>query len=718
MILMKKSYNIVTNITIAIACFALFIVLFQSRIAVPAAIQVIGRLHPLVVHFPVTLFLMLFFYELIFKKHLANKESADFLSNWLLLLTTLSCIISVIAGILLSKENGYDEDAINSHKWFGVVFSAFMLLWFVLRNNINIKKIFNTVFCIAGLALNVIAGHLGAGITHGSDFVYAPLVKDKPKEIISIDEAIVFQNMVRPILENKCMKCHNSKKEKGELVMETEAALLKGGRNGSLWNVNESDLGLMLRRIHLPEDQKKHMPPAGKPQLTEEEIAILTYWIKKGSNFKLKVNSLPVTDSLYLIAQKMFPSSKTEVYNFAAADEKKIRELNTENRVVQPVAIGSPALDVSFFGASLFKPEQLNDLLAVKQQIVSLNLAKMPLQGDALKTILQFQNLRKLNLSFTPVKAAELSSLNKLAKLTSLTVSGIKLTGADLQNICALPAIKELFIWNSGIDSNELASIHSKFNKVKIDQGFNGASIVMQLNAPIILNEERVITDTMNIRIKHYIHGTTLRYTLDGKDPDSLQSPVYNGNLLLNKNTTFKVKAFKPGWIASDVVETYFFKNNHIADTAYALTKPDDAYKGNGAKTLVDGIKGDKNFRSGKWLGFKENKLETVIGYKEAFTISSVTLSTLVDIGGYIMPAQSVQVYGGVNKNALHLLGQATPSQPGKPMPSFLKGIEITCKPEKVRFLKIIATPVGKLPEWHPGKGQKGWLFADEIFVD
>jgi hypothetical protein len=665
------------------------------------------------------MFLLLFAFQLIFRKHIGSQQAKELVGDWLLLLTTLSCVLSVTAGILLSKESGYDADAINAHKWFGVGFTAFMLLWYALKEKINFNKAYNVIFCIAGFGLNLFAGHLGSNITHGTDFVYAPLIKDKPKELVSIADAFVYKNMVQPILDAKCMNCHNTKKAKGNLIMETEAALIKGGKSGSLWDLNEPDLGIMLRRIHLPEDQKKHMPPTGKTQLTDEEIAILTAWVKKGSDFKLKVTALANNDSLFVLAKKIFSSSAAaEVYDFAAAGDKKIASLNTENRIIHPIAIGSPALDVSFFGPSLFRPEQLNDLLAIKQQIVSLNLEKMPLTADAFKTITQFNNLRKINLSFTPVTSNDLASLNKLSKLKSVALANVALNADDLKRLCSIASLQEVFLWNSGIDDNSLAAIQNVYKKVRLDKGFNGAAISMQLNTPIIETEERVIRDTLAVRLKHYIKGVSLRYTLDGTDPDSVSSPAYNGNLVLNKNVTLKIKAFKAGWLASDIIESSFFKNTHPGDTAFAITQPAPAYKANGAKTLIDGIKGDNNFRSGKWIGFRENRLETLIGYNEAFNISSVTLSTLADIGSFIFPPKMVQVYGGLDKNNLHLLGQVLPQQPDKAVPLYLKGIDINCKPQPVKFIKIIAIPVGSIPAWHAGKGQKAWVFADEIFVN
>jgi hypothetical protein len=35
-----------------------------------------------------------------------------------------------------------------------------------------------------------------------------------------------------------------------------------------------------------------------------------------------------------------------------------------------------------------------------------------------------------------------------------------------------------------------------------------------------------------------------------------------------------------------------------------------------------------------------------------------------------------------------------------------------------MKYIRLQATPVKSLPAWHPGKGQKGWIFIDEVFVN
>jgi hypothetical protein len=188
---------------------------------------------------------------------------------------------------------------------------------------------------------------------------------------------------------------------------------------------------------------------------------------------------------------------------------------------------------------------------------------------------------------------------------------------------------------------------------------------------------------------------------------------------VLSKNVTVKAKAFKKGWISSNVMENYFFSSKYKADSAINLLPPDEQYKGDGPKTLTDLIKGEaSNFKSGKWLGFRKNKMEAVLMFAAPVNVSSVTLSSLIDIGGYIMPPVSIEVWGGSEPGQLKLLSHITPPQPTMIQPAYLKAFDLSFTSVAVKYLKVIAVPVFKLPIWHPGKGDKGWVFTDEVFVN
>ena len=675
-------------------------------------------MHPMILHFPIVFIVLYVLWVLLFQRKVSPQETAVNISEWLLLLAAFTSATTALMGLFLSKEEGYDPDALKWHKWSGVIVSIITLLWYNLRNQLQKTKPLTITVAMFAFAAIIFTGHQGAGITHGQNFLLAPILPEKKQQQVLLEDAEVFAHMVKPILQTKCMSCHNSKKAKGELIMETEELLLKGGKNGKLWDSTEADFGLLLKRIHLPLETKKHMPPQGKPQLSDDELKILNAWIKSGADFKSRVKDLPEDSELSMIAVKIFSTIETDEYDFAAADESKIQSLNNNYRTVYPLAKGSPALGAEFFSPSQFSSEALKDLLALKSQLVSLNLNKMPLKDEDVKTISEFKELRKLNLSFTGIQGSSLSQLNKLKQLKQLSLSGNPLTMDETKKISSLPQLSKLFLWNSGLKEDAIKQLQQGNKNLIVESGFYGDTLTLKLTTPILENEEQIITKPVSLKLKHHISGVVVRYTLDGAEPDSLKSPVYDKNVTISGNAQLKAKAFKPGWHTSDVIENHFYAARYKPDSLIHLLPPDEQYQGAKNKTLIDLEKGNNDFRSGKWVGFRKNKMEDLLLFNQSTTISSVTISSLIDIGAYLMPPYSIEIWGGDDPKKLKRLNRIIPEQPTMTKATYQKGYEIKFTPISVTYIKVIGVPVPKLPSWHPGKGDKGWLFVDEIFVN
>ena len=716
---MQRTRNIIFNVCFTINCLLVFFLIFQSRMAIPSWLQVMGRMHTLLLHFPITLLVLYIFWTLVVDKKKNTNEVVKNIGNWLLLVSAFTAAFTALMGLFLSKEDGYDADALQWHKWSGISIAIITSLWYAYKENIKNSNGLNISIAVISLAAIIFTGHQGAEISHGQNYLLAPVLPEKQEQKVLMENAIVYSNMVQPILKTKCYSCHNTSKAKGQLVMETEELLLKGGKNGKLWDSTAADYGLLLSRLHLPVDAKKHMPPTGKPQLTEQETQILYSWIKAGANFKTKVIDLAATDTLRLIANAIFNTIETDDYDFAAADEKKVKNLNTNYRNVAPLAKTSPALGAEFFSAQSYLSEQLKELLTVKEQVVSLSLNKMPVKDEELKTISQFSNLRKLNLSFTNITGTTLNELSKLKELRQLSLSGTIVKKDDILKLSSLKKLSHLFIWNTALTETDIAALKNAMKDIAFEKGFKGDTTILKLNAPILLNEEQIINTPITLKLKHYINGVSIRYTLDGTEPDSIPSKEYSNDIMLTSNTTVKAKAFKKGWLSSAVMEGYFFSSKYKPDSVVNLLPADEQYKGDGAKTLIDLVKGEaNNFKSGKWLGFKKNKMESLLLFNAPVNVKSVTLSALIDIGGYIMPPVTIEVWGGNEARHLKLLRLVTPEQPTVIQPGYLKAFQLSFKPATVKYFKIVAVPVSKLPAWHPGKGDKGWVFADEVFVN
>lgn len=682
----------------------------------PAWLQVAGRMHPMILHFPIVFIILYAVYVLMIQRKITPAGTAADIGEWLLLLSSFTSAVTALAGLFLSREDGYDPEALLWHKWSGVGVSLLMLSWYSFRNSLIKTRMATLAATLVSFAAILFTGHQGAGITHGQNFLLAPLLPGKKQLQPLFEDAVVFTHMVKPILETKCISCHNSKKAKGELVMETKELMLKGGKDGKLWDSTEADFGLLMKRIHLPIEARKHMPPQGKPQLTADELEILNQWIKNGADFKVKVTDLQADHPLRKIAESIFSTIETDEYDFAAADEGTVKSLNNNYRIVYPLAKKSPALGAEFFSPSQFNGESLNDLLVVKQQLVSLDLDKMPVKDEDLKIIGKFTHLRKLNLSFTNITGTTINELKGLKDLKQLSLSGTGINGKAIKELSSLKQLTKLFVWNTGLNGNEIKQLENK--NLIVESGFNSDTIHLRLTPPVLQNEQQVIINPVVLKLKHYINGVSIRYTLDGNAPDSLRSPVYKDNITLNGKVHLKAIAYKTGWYSSDTTEADFYSARYKVDSLIHLLPPDNAYKDDKSKTLIDLVRTDNNYRNGKWVGFRNNSMQALLVFNQPAVISSVTISSLVDIGGFLMPPLSLEAWGGDDPGHLKLLDRIIPPQPSKQTPLYTKMYELKFRTAAFRYVKIIANPVTKLPKWHPGKGQRAWFFADEVIVN
>lgn len=702
--------------------FILFLLVFSSRVVLPPWLQVLGRMHPLLLHFPIVLILIAGILTFIRLREPAAQAWKQQLASVLLLAGALSAVVTVIMGLFLSGEEGYNGSGILQwHKWSGVgmCWLASGLYW-LGQSNFQ-RPLLQKSGLLVTMVLLVITGHFGADITHGENFVLAPVTPASQKAAVPFDQALVYEHLVKPVLEEKCMNCHNAGKAKGELAMDLPQQLLKGGKSGKLFVAGKPEMSLLMERLHLPLDAKKHMPPAGKPQLTPEEADLLYYWIKGGADFKTKVAALPAKDSLRLLATALLQPAPaaTPVYDFAAADEKLVQKLNNNYRVVYPVALNAAPLVVNCYNKDQFNAKSIEELLPLKKQIIEMHLQKMPVQDADLATIAQFSQLRVLNLSFTNVKGQTLAALAKLPHLESLSLSGTAVTAKELQALKTAPALKELYLWNTALSPAELDQLPATFKQVAIIKGFtDDGKQPLKLNQPLLANTEMVFRSGMELLLKHPIKGVEIRYTTDGSAPDSLQSPLFKDSLSLQDNTTIRAIACKKGWYASDPVQFSFYKSTYKPDSVVLVTQPNGTYAGNGAKTLCDGQKGGVDQGNGKWLGYVKEPMTALLLFKQPVPLQSVSVGILRNINGYIFPPVKVEIWGGTDAQHLKLLKRIIPAAGKKDDPAAAMDIVGTFPVTSVSCIKLVLDPIEKLPLWHPGKGGRGWVFADEVLLN
>lgn len=714
------------QLLIASNIFILFLLLFESKLVIPAWLQTIGRMHPLILHFPIVILLLAMLLEFFsFRPEYAkNSFYRNFLQN-LLLAGSLLAAVTVIMGLFLSQEEGYEGEILAYHKWTGVGIFFFASFIYAIRNTAWYKAPIAKTGSLLTVAMLVVTGHYGAALTHGMNFIWEPIEAGREMAAIAPEEAVVFTHVVQPILEQKCTSCHNADKMKGQLSLSDAQSLLKGGKSGKLLVPGNPEISLLLERIHLPAEEKKHMPPTGKAQLTPQETAILGLWIRDQARFDKKLTSYPNGDSLQLLATAYLkPASQKTEFDFPPADEDEITALNTDYRTIVPLARNSPALAVNIYNRATYTSKQLNELDGIRKQVIALNLNKMPVKDADLESIGKFENLQKLNLNFTEISAGGLKALTGLKNLSSLAISGTKIKYSELSTL--LPAFKNLksvSVWNTPLSISEIAQLQKANSNMAIIGGFkDDGKNMLRLNPPQMKNSSPVFSGTMALQLKHPINGVEIRYTMDGSEPDSIKSPLASDKMQLTKSESIKAKAFKNGWYGSETVEFDVYKSSFQPDSVHLLAPLNRVHQATGAKTFFDqklGVIGANNPAwANNWAGVKDNDIILVSEFKNPAQISSVGIHYMIEEDTGIFPPEIVEVWGGKDASSMKLLSRFKTAMPAKGDKPSLKTLEGKFKPQAVSCLKIVAKPLNKIPEWHKSKGNKALLLVDEMFLN
>jgi uncharacterized membrane protein len=709
--------KVFANVVFAVQVLLAFLLVFENSVSVPFWLQSFGRLHPLLLHLPIGLLLITAL--LIFTKKFFDSPTFSDLVSLLIHCTALFASLSALMGFFLAFEGGYEEGNLGLHKWLGV--SVSFLCWFLLYlDNEKTQKILVAI----SVVFLVLAGHFGATLTHGEDFILGPLLtRDEGSNTIT-DSTTVFEAGIQPILETKCYSCHNAQKSKGRLILTSLESIARGGKNGEVWKAGDADHSSLVKRLRLPLEAKEHMPPKDKAQLSPDEIAFIAMWIDSGADASQKLIELEEDDTIRKAAESIASRYKEsnvqeQQYTFSFASQEKIQELSIPNRSVIQIARNEPALQADFYLRNSFDKKYLTELVDVREQLISLNLSGMPVKDEDMNTISRFTNLEKLILNNTDITGSNFSALKALEELTSISVSGTKVTAENLETLANIRSLEEVYLWNTGLSANDVEELKQKHPKISWELGYiPDPTEKMKLTPPVLRNDEKVIKQGELVSLRHNLPGATIRYAVNG-EVDSVNSVIYEEPFQIETYSVVKARAFKDGWRGSDTVEYVLFKKGYKPSNVELLTKPDPQYPGEGGATLVNDKKGLPDFfRDPVWMAFRNNPMEVVFTFTDKPSINHITLSYSRNVYAMCMPPAKIEVWGGDDLKKMKLLDALTPDQPTKYVSSRIEGVTLELPRTNYTYYKLIATPLPKLPAFRDAKKEKGWLMVDEVFFN
>jgi len=442
----------------------------------------LGRFHPVLVHLPIGILIIAFVLILVSRK--TNSTGMEKAINISLLFGLTAAAISAITGFSLSQSGEYDESLVDWHQWMAIGLTVVTAVLYFLRRR-NLEKYWQLLIGFAMLILIIITGHLGGSLTHGSDYLWKGLNYDSTssgpgpyKNISNVQEALVYSDIIQPLMQNKCYGCHGPRKQKGKLRLDQPEFILKGGKDGKVVEPSKPDESDMINRLQLPREDDDHMPPKEKPQLKESDIAIIHWWIQQGASFDKKVKDLSQDEKIKGILASL--ENKTVESSFVTdlpaepvgkAGESDIQKLKARGIVVLPLAENTNYLMVNFISADTVTDKDLSLLLPIKKQLLWLRLSGKPITDEGIKTLAQLTNLVRLFLDQTNISDKGLAELKSLSNLKYLNLSGTKITAQGLLALKELKNLRSIYLYQSAVGKNDWAELKKSFPNTIIDSG-------------------------------------------------------------------------------------------------------------------------------------------------------------------------------------------------------------------------------------------------------
>ena len=666
-------------------------------------IKYLGNFHPVVLHLPIGAFLFTF---LLFVSQKYLKSNFNPAVRMGLLFSFITSIITSIFGYILHLNGDYDSVLVDRHMWLAI--ATTILIGFVLYLHKK-QKPYNHVLSsfVFATVLLTITGHNGGSLTHGKDYLKLPDF-EKEISIVSYDSIHVFNQVISPILDSKCVKCHNTGKSKGNLMLSSIDKILLGGEKGQIIKSNSSVDSRLYTYLNLPIDDEMHMPPDGNSQLNDNEKELIKLWIDEGADFYnfRKMNDDNFSKEILSFLPKEIasvdPPNRNDLVKLIE-NEFRIERISTENNFI----------DVKYQGKS-FKQSYLRLLSKVSNNIKRLDLSFVDLSSIDLSRLDDFDNLTYLNLNNTKLTTKKLQKLD--LNIQTLILSNNNFDVSVFDKFISNPTNERVFAYNTISDLDLTKEISANSNdKIYFGVSLDDFASNVPLKIPIITPTQTLFSSTVDIEVVSDITSPDYRYTINGDEPDSL-SNLYVGPIKIDRSSNLKFKAFKKGSRPSPVQEVFYRKIAASITDFKLLSTTVEPYA---AKNILSNNEvGSADFRDGTWNGFIKSDTRSgdmIAEFSLPEGVNEIGISSLTDYGAYILFPTKIELYDiSLGNDELVYSKNISRKFDEENAPLHTFRIPINKNLKKVR-LKVISNK--KLPKGHPAEGEPAWLFIDEIML-
>jgi len=266
--------------------------------------------------------------------------------------------------------------------------------------------------------------------------------------------------------------------------MDSLAALLEGGEDGPGLIAGDPDQSAILERLHLPLNDKLHMPPSDKPQLSQDEITFLKWWIAQGASVTARVSDLKKSTEVdAALANLVSPEQRK-----AAEEEKKRLAIEKAERIrankakLEPMIVafsadfpdalkyvnaGTDALRFLVCShTGTFGADGIAKLQPFAEYLVEADLTLSTMDAAAMSGLSGLQSLRSLNVSQTAADDALVASISESPSLEILNLFGTKVTPACGDALAKMKSLRTVYVAGTGIDAAGAKALEDRLTAV------------------------------------------------------------------------------------------------------------------------------------------------------------------------------------------------------------------------------------------------------------
>jgi uncharacterized membrane protein/mono/diheme cytochrome c family protein len=435
-----------------------------------------GRLHPIVVHFPIALVVLAAAVE--FVRAARRERGLSPATPLLLVVAAASGVVAAVSGWLIAayEREGDDSSELFGHRWLGTIAAVLLvgLAWKVSRaasrgsgaavSGLAPMRI--QTLAVAGLV--GFAAHLGGEMIYGEGYLLKglgrrvtpePAVAEAPSETAVVPaslsaNAALFRDTIEPIFAARCEECHGNSKRKGglQLVPIAKAFPADGPDDREDWTIEPGDAAasLVVRRVELPRDDPDAMPPEGEP-LTPEQISAIKAWIDGGAEYPKDETAPAVPVATSTDGTPARPAAPVD----PKAVEAAMAAIAARGAIVQPLFAGSPLVEVN---ASLATPEwtdaELPLLDGLAGVLVNLNLARSGVTDAGVAALPPMPELVNLRLDSTAVGDAAVKAIAANPKLEAVNLVSTAVGDAGLAALAANRSVQRIYVWKSKVTAS------------------------------------------------------------------------------------------------------------------------------------------------------------------------------------------------------------------------------------------------------------------------